>query len=105
MMHPLLEKKHTGTLFPLFSMRHKKDWGIGDTRSMTLWFDAMKALNLDLLQVLPINEMPRCPLSRWTRSISPSTSCQNSGNHPPCWRKSTPAASSPACAGCAPPGP
>ncbi|OGR76294.1 MAG: 4-alpha-glucanotransferase [Elusimicrobia bacterium GWC2_61_25] len=63
-MHPLLEKKHTGTLFPLFSMRHKKDWGIGDTRSMTLWFDAMKAMNLNLLQVLPINEMPpgvSCP--------------------------------------------
>ncbi len=63
-MHPLLEKKHTGTLFPLFSMRHKKDWGIGDTRSMTLWFDAMKAMDLNLLQVLPINEMPpgvSCP--------------------------------------------
>jgi 4-alpha-glucanotransferase len=63
-MHPLLEKKHTGTLFPLFSMRHKKDWGIGDTRSMTLWFDAMKAMGLNLLQVLPINEMPpgvSCP--------------------------------------------
>lgn len=63
-MHPLLEKKHTGTLFPLFSMRHRKDWGIGDTRSMTLWFDAMKILGLDLLQVLPINEMPpgvSCP--------------------------------------------
>jgi len=45
-------------------MRSKKDWGIGDTRSMTLWFDAMKAMNLDLLQVLPINEMPpgvSCP--------------------------------------------
>lgn len=63
-MHPFLEKNHTGTLFPLFSMRHKKDWGIGDTRSMTLWFDAMKAMNLNLLQVLPINEMPpgvSCP--------------------------------------------
>ncbi|OGR67295.1 MAG: 4-alpha-glucanotransferase [Elusimicrobia bacterium GWC2_61_19] len=45
-------------------MRHKKDWGIGDTRSMTLWFDAMKAMGLNLLQVLPINEMPpgvSCP--------------------------------------------
>ncbi len=63
-MHPFLETKHTGTLFPLFSMRSKKDWGIGDTRAMTLWFDAMKALNLNLLQVLPINEMPpgvSCP--------------------------------------------
>ncbi len=63
-MHPLLEKNLTGTLFPLFSMRSKKDWGIGDTRAMTLWFDVMKAMNLDLLQVLPINEMPpgvSCP--------------------------------------------
>ena len=45
-------------------MRHRKDWGIGDTRSMTLWFDALKAMNLNLLQVLPINEMPpgvSCP--------------------------------------------
>ncbi|OIO02719.1 MAG: 4-alpha-glucanotransferase [Elusimicrobia bacterium CG1_02_56_21] len=63
-MHPFLEKKHTGTLFPLFSMRSKKDWGIGDIRSMTLWFEAFKAMNLDLLQILPINEMPpgvSCP--------------------------------------------
>ena len=63
-MHQLLDKKLTGTLFPLFAMRSKKDWGIGDTRSMTLWFDAMKAMNLNLLQVLPINEMPpgvSCP--------------------------------------------
>jgi 4-alpha-glucanotransferase len=63
-MHPLLEKKLTGTLFPLFSMRSKKDWGIGDTAAMTLWFDAMKAMDLNLLQILPINEMPpsvSCP--------------------------------------------
>ncbi len=63
-MHPLLEKEQTGTLFPLFSMRSRKDWGIGDTGSMVLWFDVLKALNLDLLQVLPINEMPpgvSCP--------------------------------------------
>jgi 4-alpha-glucanotransferase len=63
-MNPLLEKNLTGTLFPLFSMRSKKDWGIGDTTSMALWFDAMKAMDLNLLQVLPINEMPpgvSCP--------------------------------------------
>ncbi len=63
-MHPLLEKNLTGTLFPLFAMRSKEDWGIGDTRSMTLWFDALRAMNLNLLQVLPINEMPpgvSCP--------------------------------------------
>jgi len=63
-MHPFLEKEQTGILFPLFSMRSRQDWGIGDTRSMILWFDVMKTLNLDLLQVLPINEMPpgvSCP--------------------------------------------
>ncbi|OGS12455.1 MAG: 4-alpha-glucanotransferase [Elusimicrobia bacterium RIFOXYA12_FULL_57_11] len=63
-MHQLLEKKLTGTLFPLFAMRSKKDWGIGDAAAMTRWFDVMKAMNLDLLQVLPINEMPpgvSCP--------------------------------------------
>ena len=63
-MHELLQKNHTGTLFPLFSMRSRKDWGIGDTRTMTLWFDVLKAMNLNLLQVLPMNEMPpgvSCP--------------------------------------------
>lgn len=63
-MHPLLEKKHTGVLFPLFSMRSKNDWGIGDVSAMALWFDAFKAMGIDLLQVLPINEMPpgvSCP--------------------------------------------
>ena len=63
-MHPHLQKKHTGTLFPLFSMRSRKDWGIGDTRTLILWLDALKAMNLDLLQVLPMNEMPpgvSCP--------------------------------------------
>ncbi len=63
-MHPLLEKEHTGVLLPLFSMRSKKDWGIGDISSMGLWIDALAALNLDLIQLLPVNEMPpgvSCP--------------------------------------------
>ncbi|MCX5786785.1 MAG: 4-alpha-glucanotransferase [Elusimicrobia bacterium] len=63
-MHPLLEKKHTGILFPLFSMRSKKDWGIGDISAMALWFDSFSAMGIDLLQVLPVNEMPpgvSCP--------------------------------------------
>ncbi len=63
-MHPLLDKKHTGTLFPLFSMRSKKDWGIGDISGMGLWIDALAELNLDLIQLLPVNETPpgvACP--------------------------------------------
>lgn len=63
-MHELLNKKHTGVLFPLFSMRSRNDWGIGDIKTMELWFDNLKAMNINLLQVLPMNEMPAgvsCP--------------------------------------------
>ncbi len=63
-MHQLLEKKHTGILLPLFSMRSKKDWGIGDLSGLAKWVDAAAALNLDLIQLLPVNEMPpgaECP--------------------------------------------
>lgn len=62
-MHYLLNKKHTGVLIPLFSMRSSKDWGIGDISSMSLWLDFVKNLNMDILQILPINE------------IQPGTSC------------------------------
>ncbi len=68
-MHPLLEREHTGTLLPLFSLRSKKDWGIGDISSMTLWIDALADMRLDLLQLLPINEMPpgvSCPYTALT---------------------------------------
>lgn len=63
-MHPLLEKKHTGAMLPLFSMRGKKDWGIGDISCIGPWTGVLAALNLDLLQLLPVNEMPpgvSCP--------------------------------------------
>lgn len=63
-MHHLLEKKHTGILLPLFSMRSKTDWGIGDISGLSKWADAAAALNLDLIQLLPVNEMPpgaECP--------------------------------------------
>ena len=62
--HPLLSGKHTGILLPLFSMRSKKDWGIGDIGSLKLWLDFLKSANLDILEILPINEMPpgvNCP--------------------------------------------
>ncbi len=63
-MHDLLRTKHTGVLFPVFSMRSEKDWGIGDIKTMERWFPNLKAMNLNLLQVLPMNEMPagvNCP--------------------------------------------
>ncbi|MEA3307747.1 MAG: 4-alpha-glucanotransferase [Elusimicrobiota bacterium] len=62
--HPLLSGKHTGILMPLFSMRSKRDWGIGDIGSLGLWLDFLKSSNLDVLEILPINEMPpgiNCP--------------------------------------------
>ena len=62
--HPLLSGKHTGILLPLFSMRSKKDWGIGDISGMELWLDFLSSANLDILEILPINEMPpgvNCP--------------------------------------------
>ena len=62
--HHLLSGKHTGILLPLFSMRSKKDWGIGDIGAMKLWLDFLKSTNLDILEILPINEMPpgvNCP--------------------------------------------
>lgn len=63
-MHPLLDKKHTGVLLPLFSMRAKNDWGIGDISCIGPWARAAARLNLDLIQLLPVNEMPpgaSCP--------------------------------------------
>jgi 4-alpha-glucanotransferase len=68
-VHKLLDSNLTGTLFPLFSMRSRRDWGIGDISSMELWFDALAAMNLNLLQVLPMNEMPpgvSCPYTALT---------------------------------------
>lgn len=62
-MHHLLKKKHTGILIPLFSMRSNKDWGIGDIATMSMWLDFVKNLNMDILQILPINE------------IQPTTNC------------------------------
>ena len=51
-------------MLPLFSMRSKKDWGIGDIACIAPWLDLLASLNLDLLQLLPINETPpgvACP--------------------------------------------
>ncbi|MDQ7772407.1 MAG: 4-alpha-glucanotransferase [Elusimicrobiales bacterium] len=63
-MHKILKRKHVGILLPIFSMRSERDWGIGDITSMHGWLEVLKAAELDILQILPINEMPpgvNCP--------------------------------------------
>lgn len=63
-MHKLLEKKHTGILLPLFSMYEKDDFGCGDISGLSNFIDFIKDFNIDVIQILPINEMPpgtSCP--------------------------------------------
>ncbi|MFH1619678.1 MAG: 4-alpha-glucanotransferase, partial [bacterium] len=56
--YPILSGRHAGILFPLFSMRSQKDWGIGDFSCIAPWCRWMSGLGLDILQFLPLNEMP-----------------------------------------------
>lgn len=68
-MHQILSKKHTGLLIPLFSMSSKDDFGCGDVGSVKEWIDFLKELNIDILQILPINEIPpktNCPYTALT---------------------------------------
>lgn len=63
-LHPLLKKKRVGLLLPLFSMRSRRDWGVGDITAMRGWLDILKAAGLTILEVLPVNEMApgvNCP--------------------------------------------
>ncbi|MPY88558.1 MAG: 4-alpha-glucanotransferase [Luteitalea sp.] len=51
------EGRHAGMMVPLFSLRSTQSWGIGeiaDIRHMTAW---LRSAGLDLLQILPVNEM------------------------------------------------
>lgn len=62
--HPLLNKKNVGLLLPVFSMRSSRDWGIGDFTSMRGWLDVLASAGLNILEILPINEMQpgvNCP--------------------------------------------
>jgi len=68
-MHKLLNKKHTGILLPLFSMSSDSDFGCGDTSSLIEWIDFAKEIGFDIIQILPINEMPpetNCPYTSLT---------------------------------------
>jgi len=68
-MHELLNKKHTGILLPLFSVSSRSDFGCGDTATLMEWIDFVKEMNFDIIQLLPINEMPpetNCPYTSLT---------------------------------------
>lgn len=68
-MHELLKNKHTGVLIPLFSMSSESDFGCGDTSSLSEWTDFAKEMGFDIIQILPINEMPpgtNCPYTSLT---------------------------------------
>jgi 4-alpha-glucanotransferase len=45
-----------GTLLPVFALRHKNDFGIGDTEAVRQAITFCAEQKLGLLQVLPINE-------------------------------------------------
>ncbi|MPZ20896.1 MAG: 4-alpha-glucanotransferase [Luteitalea sp.] len=51
------EGRHAGLMVPLFSLRSSESWGIGeiaDIQHMAAW---LRAAGLDMLQILPVNEM------------------------------------------------
>ncbi|MEW5951419.1 MAG: 4-alpha-glucanotransferase [Elusimicrobia bacterium] len=67
--HKLLQSKHSGILLPLFSMNSKSDFGCGDIGSMSQWLDIAEEMGMDILEILPINEMPpgtNCPYTSMT---------------------------------------
>lgn len=62
----LLESRTTGILFPLFSMKSDKDWGVGDFTTLKEWISFFAALGVKIVQILPITEMAynqNCPYS------------------------------------------
>lgn len=68
-MHELLKNKHTGILLPLFSMNSASDFGCGDISSLENWIDFFKEINCDIIQILPLNELPphtNCPYTSLT---------------------------------------
>ncbi|MGE5361047.1 MAG: 4-alpha-glucanotransferase [Bacteroidales bacterium] len=49
--------RHAGLLVPLFSIPSTRSWGIGEITDIPLLASWLRDAGLDLLQVLPINEM------------------------------------------------
>lgn len=68
-------KKLAGLLVPVFALRHKRDFGIGDTLAVREAIDFCAATGLSVLQLLPIHETvgdhsPYNPIS--SRALSPA---------------------------------
>lgn len=70
-----LTKRRAGLLVPVFAMRHRNDFGIGDTRAARDAIDFCAANSFAVLQLLPIHETfgdhsPYNPIS--SRALSPA---------------------------------
>ncbi len=68
-MHEILKTKHTGVLLPLFSIYSDDDWGCGDIYSVEKWIPFLEEIGFDILQLLPLNELPpntNCPYTSLT---------------------------------------
>lgn len=48
--------KFSGVVAPIFSLRHKKDWGIGDFYGLKLLLKFAYRVNMSVVQILPIND-------------------------------------------------
>jgi len=53
---PLSNWKGAGVAIPVFSLRSKKSWGVGEFTDMPLLVDWSKSVGLKLIQLLPIND-------------------------------------------------
>jgi 4-alpha-glucanotransferase len=69
-----LTKRRAGLLVPVFAMRHREDFGVGDTRAVREAIDFCADNSFKVLQLLPIHETfgdhsPYNPIS--SRALSP----------------------------------
>ncbi len=69
-----LANRRAGLLVPVFAMRHREDFGVGDTRAVCEAIDFCAANSFAVLQLLPIHETfadpsPYNPIS--SRALSP----------------------------------
>lgn len=51
------EGRHAGVLLPLFSCASSRSWGIGEITDLPIVARWLRAAGLDLIQMLPVNEM------------------------------------------------
>jgi 4-alpha-glucanotransferase len=56
-MPSLSDARHAGLLVPLFSMPSTRSWGVGEIADLPLMAAWLRECGLDMLQLLPLNEM------------------------------------------------